>query len=329
MFVLKLLRQPTRCIVSCRNAGLGDNLMAAANAWYYAERTGRSLIPCWVSSRYREDLRENAFWHLFSLAPQIGSVSIVRVARVDRISAFLLVYRTYLWPYPDVLGVFRKAVGGLARVMPGRRSQGARGALPTSVADRREEREQRIVLSGTERPVWVFVANGCYSPHPGLKPFFDSLTLPQHLESRVSRFATEHFENRRVIGVHVRYYDRSLPPSTHTPYWTDTAQGVSACLEKIERAIERVASANYVVFLATDSPVVEAALAGRVDGLVTLPKRFGSDRTQEMHEELPVETAMDSVVEMFLLAKSDVLVRYPPHSWFSHYASLKAGEVIV
>jgi hypothetical protein len=31
---------------------------------------------------------------------------------------------------------------------------------------------------------------------------------------------------------------------------------------------------------------------------------------------------------MFLLAKSDVLVRFPPGSWFSHYASLYVKKIV-
>jgi hypothetical protein len=329
MFLLKLLRQPTRSILSCRNAGLGDNLLAAANAWLYAKRTGRSLIPCWVVSRYRQDMRENAFWHLFSLAPRIDSVPILKVARVDRLSALFLIYHTYLWPYPDVLCVASDLAQRLAWGVPWRRFRDADRVPAESAADRRTQREERMVVAGIESRRRVFVANGCYSPRPELKPFFDSLTLTEHLAQRVCQFATEHFRGKKVIGVHVRYYDPSLPVSTHTPYWTDSGKGLSACMDKIEQAIARVVPADYVVFLATDSPVVQAEVAARVEGVVTLTKRFGLDGKVELHKELPVETAEDSAVEMFLLAKSDVLVRYPPHSWFSHYASLYAGEVIV
>jgi hypothetical protein len=62
--------------------------------------------------------------------------------------------------------------------------------------------------------------------------------------------------------------------------------------------------------------------------VVTYEKEFGNDSTREMHEELPVETAEATMIEMFLLAKSDILVRFPPGSWFSHYASLFAKKII-
>jgi hypothetical protein len=43
---------------------------------------------------------------------------------------------------------------------------------------------------------------------------------------------------------------------------------------------------------------------------------------------MPVETAAATITEMFLLAKSDILVRLPARSWFSFYASLYAKEIL-
>jgi len=60
---------------------------------------------------------------------------------------------------------------------------------------------------------------------------------------------------------------------------------------------------------------------------VTFDKEFNSHDIQ-LYQGLPIEMASAAIIEMFLLAKSDILVRFPPISWFSYYASLYAKEVV-
>ena len=47
MFIVRLLKKYPRVVISQRNNGLGDNLLAAANAWYYAKHTNRTLVIVW------------------------------------------------------------------------------------------------------------------------------------------------------------------------------------------------------------------------------------------------------------------------------------------
>lgn len=60
---------------------------------------------------------------------------------------------------------------------------------------------------------------------------------------------------------------------------------------------------------------------------MTFDKEFNSDDIQR-YQRLPIETASAAIIEMFLLAKSDILVRFPPLSWFSYYAGLYAREIV-
>ncbi|HVY55283.1 MAG TPA: nodulation protein NodZ, partial [Thermodesulfobacteriota bacterium] len=85
---------------------------------------------------------------------------------------------------------------------------------------------------------------------------------------------------------------------------------------------------EYVIFLCTDSRMVQDFLTGSIGNVITYEKDFGSDSSKELHQELPVETAAASVIEMFLLAKSDVLVRFPTWSYFSCYGSVYAGKIV-
>ena len=116
--------------------------------------------------------------------------------------------------------------------------------------------------------------------------------------------------------------------SDHTKYWLDHVKALSECLYKTQKAAAGLAESEYVVFLCTDSRIVHDFITRSVGNVVTYEKEFGRDSSKELHEELPEETAAATVIEMFLLAKSDVLVRFPPGSWFSHYASLYAKKIV-
>jgi hypothetical protein len=134
-------------------------------------------------------------------------------------------------------------------------------------------------------------------------------------------------QNRFVIGVHIRYYDPALPHSNHSAFWADPEQRLSLCLQKIKEALRAAGTADYVIFLSTDSRKVQDFICSHMSEVVTLDKPLSADPTRELHAELPVETAEATVLEMFLLARSNVLIRLPAESWFSHYASLYAQKI--
>jgi hypothetical protein len=203
----------------------------------------------------------------------------------------------------------------------------------------------------------VIITNGCFGPHERLHPFFNALQLAPRLHSLVEEFTTIHFQNKKVIGVHIRYYDRNLRWTNHTNFWLDPEKALKICEEKITEAIcclsstfyktvsernkitstekaeeqndNQLSSSDYVIFLATNSAWVVDTIKCKFENVITYEKSFGSKGEKELHVEMPVETAQASAIEMFLLAKSDVMVRYPPESWFSYYASLYVKEIIV
>jgi hypothetical protein len=174
----------------------------------------------------------------------------------------------------------------------------------------------------------VIVTHGCYVPGENLRPFFDALVLNEEYQKRADAFYDIHFKGKKVIGVHIRYYNRSLLLSDHTKYWIDEVKALSECLDMIQRAVAESTGSEYVIFLCTDSGMVRDFISGSVENVVTFEKKFGTDLSKELHEELPKETAAATIIEMFLLAKSDVLVRFPPGSWFSHYASLYVKKIV-
>lgn len=320
MFILRLLTKYPRVIVSQRNNGFGDNLLAAANAWYYAKHTGRALAIVWQPSRYLDDNKENAFSRFFKVPDEIEGVPIVAEPRIDSFSIFLFLHPHYYVPSPDpVLLAFRFYSWAV---------KSADGIFKKKI-HKKQDITDRIIENLENIPNRVLVTHGCYTPQEHLKPFFDSIELNPDIKKKVEEFSEKNFKNKKVIGVHIRYYNQSMVLSNHTKYWRDQVKALSTCLDKIKQAVSGLKQSDYVVFLSTDSRLVHDFLSKSLDNVVFHEKDFGSDSSKELHEELPIETAEPSLVEMFLLAKSDILFRYPPESWFSYYASLYAKKVIV
>ena len=319
MFLPRLLKRHPRVIISHRNSGIGDNLLAAANTWRYAKQTNRALVIAWAPSRYLADKRENAFSHFFKVPESIGGVPVVAEPRIDRLSALLILHPYFFSPRPDLHLIFYKVLSKLGMNTDNLFKRGM---------GRRQEETDRVINNLIDVSQKIIVTHGCYGHDESLGPFFDALVLNEEFRKRADEFAEKHFRNKKVIGAHIRYYNRSMLLSDHTKYWLDQPGTLARCLDMVKKSAAGLEGSEYVVFLCTDSRTVQDFISQSADNVVTYSKGFCSDGSKELHEELPVETAEATIIEMFLLAKSDILVRFPPGSWFSHYASLYAKKII-
>lgn len=320
MFIQRLLKKYPKVIISHRNNGFGDNLIAAANAWYYAKHTHRALAIVWQPSRYLENKRLNAFSHFFRVPEEIDGVPVVTEQSVDSVSLYIISRPHYYVPFPDPLLLAYRLCSRVLNSSDGLFKQRIK---------KKQDKIDSIIENLEDLENRALVTHGCYSPHDYLKPFFDSIELAPDIKKVVEEFAEENFKDKKVIGVHIRYYSPNLGFSNHRAYWQDQIKALSSCIDMIKKAAAGLKESDYVVFLSTDGPVVQEFLSQSLDNVVFYEKEFGTDSSKELHEELPVETAESSLIEMFLLAKSDILVRYPPGSWFSYYASLYVKEIIV
>lgn len=320
MFLLRLLFSRGKFLITWRNSGFGDNLITAANAWSYAKKTNRTLVIVWVPSRYLPDRSENAFSHFFDITENVGGVPVIVEEKIDRLSALLIAYSVVLLPFPDPL-VFLYSV--MYKLGFNVREQ------LRNVRDRRLAPVDRIITEKQESAWKIFITNGGYfHVNDDTKVFFDAIRLKPEFRVKADEFADKHFRNKKVIGAHIRYYDKSLPHSDHTRLWLDESDALVSCFNKIKEAAAGMRDSEYVIFLCTDSRMVQDYLTGSIGNVVTYEKDFGSDSSKELHQELPVETAAASVIEMFLLARSDVLVRFPTWSYFSCYGSVYAGKIV-
>lgn len=319
MFLLRLLKSHPRFIVSHRNSGFGDNLLAAAKAWLYAKKTNRTLVIVWAPSRYLADQHENAFSRFFKVPESIGGVPVIAAPSIDVLSTLLILHPYFFSPRPDPRLILYKV---LSKAGVGTDNRFKRRL------QRRQEAAELIINNLIDVRQKIIVTYGCYGPNRDLKPFFDALELRAELKERVNEFAEKNFRSKKIIGAHIRYYNQNMPLSEHTKYWLDHANALAGCLDMIKTAAAGLEESEYVVFLCTDSRVVQEFVSKSIGNVVSYEKKFGEDGSRELHEELPVETAEATLIEMFLLARSDILVRFPPGSWFSHYASLYVKTIV-
>lgn len=311
-------------MVAKRNAGLGDNLLATAHAWYYASRTGRDLEICWAPSMYFSDKSINSFGKFFKVPQSIKGVNIIYEKNVGpwkrmRIRLPFFPLRFFI---PSMLGE------GLQKIL--------RQNTPLFLKESNKKRREwltGIIESGTNVGNREAVINTHFDflEPQIIKPFFDALKLAPEYQERLVKFREKHFRNKTVIGVHIRYYDKSLPFSNHTPYWLEPEKSFSHIKNELQKIVQKLNTDDYVIFLATDNVKVYDFFYDNIDHLVTYPKEFQNITfTLDLHQKVRENSFEDDLIEMFLLAESQILYRYPPSgSWFSYYASLYAEELFI
>ena len=307
-------------VISRRNAGFGDNLFAAAHAWHYAKLTNRKLVISWAPSMYLDDKSLNAFPFFFEFPDEIEGVKVIapeRVGKMQRLFRSLPLAPQGLF-IPAVMAEFSRRI--LKNRTPG---------YLTSVAEKRNQWVTDLIRNGKPTGETNLILNGCYGfLKEETKPFFKNIKLKPEYQKKVEDFAAANFHGRSVIGVHIRYYDKSLPRNNHTQYWLEPEESLKTINSQLSKIVEDLNDKDYIIFLATDNKMVHDSIRSEFDKVVTFEKDF--DIVQKgMHLHLPVESAFKGLVEMSLLAKSDVLYRFPPSgSWFSHYGSIYAKKVV-
>ena len=307
-----------------RNAGLGDNLLATAHAWYYAQQTGRDLEISWAPSMYFIDKSVNSFGTFFKVPEKIGDVNIIYNTNISFTKR--LYRRLPFFPgkyfLPTILGeLAHKLLRNNAPDFFKKMSEKRRNWLMNIIEDGRS----------FDKNIIVFNTHFNFLDPQKIKPFFDAIELLPEYQERVDEFRNKYFQGKKVVGVHVRYYDKNLPFSNHTPYWLEPNESFEHIKNELEKIIKKLDADDYVIYLATDNEIVFDYFSKNIDKLVVYNKKFQNITfTASLHHKVEENSYEDDLIEMFLLADSNVLYRYPPSgSWFSFYASLYADEVIM
>jgi hypothetical protein len=315
-------KRPDKKVISRRNAGLGDNLFATAHAWYYAKMTDRTLIISWAPSMYLNDKQANAFPFFFEVPDEIEGVPVIVEPRVGSFKR--LIRRLPLIPFKYFLPVM--VAESLHKLM--------RKKTPAFLLNFMEKRRKwsiDLIKNGIDIPNRAMIFNSHYGfLIKETKPFFQSLKLKAEFQSLVDNFSEKYLAGKKVIGLHIKYYDKNMPQSNHTQYWLDPDGSLNKIKDNLNGIIAELNESNIVIYLATDSPVVQDFLKKHFTNIVSFDKTFNIEYTKGQHLKLTDNAVTAALVEMFLLAKSDVLYRFPPSgSWFSHYGSLFAGKTYI
>lgn len=289
-------------VVSMRRAGLGDRLICLGAAWTFARTTGRTLVADWRRSVYAADPAGNTFLDCFEPLTDLAGVPFIGDERVGRLSL----------PKPRHPPVWND--DGLLAT-PRRRP------ADEIVADR--DAAVGLIASGADVPAPTVVFDACING--GMVSLADSRTFLRALRpwppvrQAVETFCRETLTGAPFIGLHIRHGNGTV--SGHAPYWESFETALARCERAVRLARARLGQ-HLPVLLCTDSLEVEQAMTQRISGVICRPKAFRPPGAGELH--LAADSRLgrdDALVEMLLLAEASALIRYPPGSFFTFYAT--------
>jgi hypothetical protein len=161
------------------------------------------------------------------------------------------------------------------------------------------------------------------------RAFMSALELLPVFADEINGFAERYLDGRYVIGVHVRHGNGGSVMA-HAAAWRRPSKVLDKLTRSVEscvRALEERGDQPVVVFVCTDSAVIEKYVRERWPNVVCRPKPFRRVGEGELHFGPCAWRGLeDAVVEMFLLAKSDVLLRYPNSTFADLARCLKRPE---
>lgn len=289
-----------RYVVTKRSAGLGDLLISLWSAWWYAKHTNRTLVVDWRNATYSKDNQQNLFFEILEAPQEIDGVQLR-----GGIPNFNLLRS------PD----FYPSVWDPENIHMGIRETAEQRQLQQDLIKNCEDKRESVVIFSE------CLANLIPDPHQE-KQFFKQLRFNLTWVQMADTFAKKKFGDKRIIGLHMRHGNGG-DIMGHTPYWKNVEHSLSTCCELLEKCTSLFPENSYAIYLATDSIVVEEKILSLFPQAITYPKKHRITDAGELHRWNNDASALqDSVIEMLLLAKSEILLRFPPGSFFSHYASM-------
>lgn len=297
-----------RYVVSMRPTGLGDRLICLCAAWKFARNTGRTLVVDWRGSRYTPRRDENLFSLCFDNAGELAGVP-MRVATAGMEPLPAPAFPDH-WNRDDWL------------------SEPWRGPAEDSEVIR--DHAVSVIRSGADIDAPTVILNACVNDgitdFSDARRFYQALHPVAHIAAAVDAYYRVNLVGEPVIGLHVRHGNGGNILG-HARHWVSLEEGMDRCLRAVALARSRLGR-NAPVFLCTDSSDVVAVISAAVPNVRVRNKILRPRGQGELHHD-PVahQGRDDALVEMLLLAHCDVLIRYPPASFFSLAAALLKRSV--
>lgn len=309
-----------KVVVSRRVAGFGDLLVSLSSAWRYAQRANRTLVIDWRRSLYLKDRARNAFPVFFEPPSAIDGVPVICAdsARSLGSSYSALSARGKLRPFLVKLSY-----------IPPLRNIPQVAACRTAVLHQARRDEVRLVTSGRDLPDRTVLLQSCLQTELSnseiCQRFLDHIKPVEEIRQEIDQFANVHFRGKRVVSVHVRHANGADIDDNHVKYWADESVAITKICSAVQRIRDKLGG-DCLIFICTDVARILQAIKSSLDNVVTREKSFLLNNQGELHTDRSTvnrdgtKLGRDAVVEMFLLARGDGLVCYPPGSYFSFYA---------
>jgi|GEM_PF-2372766 len=292
-----------RYVLSIRMTGLGDRLICLGAAWLFARNTGRTLVADWRYGAYAQGDKNDLFASCFEPLLELAGVAFVGDDRVASLRLPRPRYPTFWNDNALLTAPYRRPGGSI-------------------IADR--DAAVALIRAGNDVAAPTVVFDACVND--GLVSLADSRTFLSALRPaadvtrQVAAFREEYLGAGRMIGLHIRHGNGAR--TGHAPYWHAFEESIDRCARAVQVARERVGK-DSPILLCTDSAEVESAIRQHVSGVITRGKAFRPPGEGELHLWGEGDGVRDdAMVEMLLLAKSSALIRYPPGSFFTFYASV-------
>jgi len=310
-----------RVVVSKRVAGLGSCLISLLRAWDFARRTGRSLVIDWRNSVYLPNPAENLFDALFQNRTEIAGVPII-TGKALADFRFPEPFYPQGWNQEDIHGF-------PDRYIP---SDALDAAHPVIRFGRAEQYVMCTRGNDPEAPTVVF--------HHGLRDgekvkryfpdmphsrivtrFFDDLRESENVRSMADAFAEAHFDQRPIIGLHIRHGNGEFTNRSGSRLGKDPGLLLDQCKAAMESlGIEN--ASTLALFLCSDSVEVYQRFKEWVPNLISMEKKLLPEGAGALHMgDRSIESAEHAMVEMLLLSRCDALVH--TQSQFTFYPLFK------
>ncbi|MDF0516629.1 nodulation protein NodZ [Bradyrhizobium yuanmingense] len=297
-----------RFVVARRRTGFGDCLWSLASAWRYAKRTGRTLAIDWRGSCYLDQPFTNAFPVFFEPVQAIDGVRVICDDRINQMS-FPGPFFPSWWNRAPIDCVYRP---------------------DEQIFQERDELDQ-LFQSPEDVDANTVVCDACLMwrcDEDAERQIFRTIKPQPEIRARIDAIYQEHFEGHSIIGVHVRH-GNGEDIMGHMPYWADPELAFRQVCTAIHKAKALPHPSPVKLFLCTDSTLMVEKLSGVFPDLFIIPKHFQAPHAGPLHSaELGAEGGFSALIEMYLLARCDTVIRFPPTSAFTRYARLFAPRVM-
>lgn len=183
------------------NGGIGDHLSCLIGAWFYAKRTGRSLVIDWRGSRFNPDptYTHNCFDRFFEGSPMLAGVPTIYGDEVSSLN-----YETPIFPS-------KWTIANLSATAHMKHTQDEVGMV------------NALVTSDRDRPDPTVVFNQWIHPGPPKSVAIELLkALPIAPDLRIAsdQIWQENLEDRPGIAIHVRH-GNGENIGLRAAYWLD------------------------------------------------------------------------------------------------------------